>query len=46
MAKSAANPKPQEWWEWMDPMQVPLDGKSREEGGEWWTMIEEVFHVD
>jgi len=46
MAKIAANPRTQEWWEWIDPMQVPLDGKSREEGGEWWTTIEEVFHVD
>lgn len=40
-AKMAADPKTQEWWDICMPMQVPLE--SRKEG-EWWSMMEEVFH--
>lgn len=43
MAKMAAHPKTQEWWEWMMPMQEPVPEKSEDE---WWHTIEEVFHHD
>jgi L-rhamnose mutarotase len=43
MQKMAADPKTQEWWEIMKPMQIPLD--TRQEG-EWWAGMEEVFHTD
>ena len=43
MKKMAADPLTREWWDIMEPMQEPL--KSRKEG-EWWTEMEEVFHVD
>ncbi len=43
MAKMAADPKTQEWWKIMMPMQQPLD--TRQEG-EWWAEMEEVFHTD
>lgn len=42
-AKMAADPKTQEWWDICMPMQTPLE--SRKEG-EWWSMMEEVFHHD
>lgn len=43
MAKMAADPKTQEWWEHCKPCQAPLE--SRKEG-EWWAGMEEVFHCD
>ena len=43
MAKMAADPKTQEWWAIMDPMQDPV---SNREKGEWWANMEEVFHMD
>jgi L-rhamnose mutarotase len=43
MAKMAADPKTQEWWAIMKPMQAPL--KTRAEG-EWWADMQEVFHLD
>ena len=43
MAKMAADPKTQEWWAIMEPMQIPL--KTRKEG-EWWSTMDEVFHLD
>jgi L-rhamnose mutarotase len=43
MAKMASDPKTQEWWDIMMPMQRPLG--TREEG-EWWANMEEVFHTD
>ncbi len=43
MARMAADPKMQEWWAWMEPMQVPLETRSE---GEWWAEMEEVFHAD
>ena len=43
MAKMAADPKTQEWWDLCKPCQKPLD--SRKEG-EWWALAEEVFHCD
>ncbi len=43
MAKMAADPKTQEWWAIMKPMQDPV--KTRRQG-EWWSDMEEVFHLD
>jgi L-rhamnose mutarotase len=43
MAKMAADPKTQEWWAIMKPMQEPLPTRK---DGEWWASMEEVFHVD
>ena len=43
MVKMAADPKTQEWWAIMMPMQKPLDTRAE---GEWWADMEEVFHVD
>ena len=43
MAKLAADPKTQEWWVIMNPMQVPLENRAK---GEWWASMEEVFHVE
>jgi L-rhamnose mutarotase len=43
MAKMAADPKTQEWWAIMEPMQDPLPTRKP---GEWWADMEEVFHTD
>jgi len=43
MAKMAADPKTQEWWAIMEPMQEPLPTRKP---GEWWAVMEEVFHLD
>ena len=43
MEKMAADPKTQEWWDIMMPMQSPVE--TRQEG-EWWANMEEVFHHD
>ncbi len=43
MSKMAADPKTQEWWAIMEPMQQPLDSRVK---GEWWANMEEVFHLD
>jgi L-rhamnose mutarotase len=43
MAKMAADPKTQEWWAIMMPMQQPLETRAE---GEWWANMEEVFHTD
>ena len=43
MAKMAADPKTQEWWDVMMPMQEPLGTRAE---GEWWAEMEEVFHLD
>ncbi len=43
MAKMAADPKTQEWWAIMNPMQQPLETCA---AGEWWSVMEEVFHTD
>ena len=42
-AKMAADPKTQEWWAIMGPMQEPIPTRKK---GEWWAEMEEVFHVD
>jgi L-rhamnose mutarotase len=43
MAKMAADPKTQEWWAIMEPLQHPLDTR---QPGEWWARMEEVWHLD
>lgn len=43
MAKMAANPKNAEWWAVCMPCQQPLETRKP---GEWWAMMEEVFHHD
>ena len=43
MAKMAADPTTQKWWDICMPMQEPLNTRKE---GEWWTEIEEIFHQD
>ena len=43
MAAMAADPDTQRWWDWMMPMQVPVEGRPPED---WWLTREEVFHSD
>lgn len=43
MARMAADPKTQEWWSIVNPMQEPLETRAE---GEWWADMQEVFHVD
>jgi L-rhamnose mutarotase len=43
MAKMAADPKTQEWWSFMEPMQQPVENRKT---GEWWSTMDEVFHLD
>ena len=42
-ARMAADPKTQEWWDVMMPMQEPLETRA---DGEWWANMQEVFHTD
>ena len=42
-AKMAADPKTQEWWALMKPMQEPLPTRKQ---GEWWAEMEEVFYQE
>jgi L-rhamnose mutarotase len=43
MARMGEDPKTQEWWAIMKPMQDPLPTRGP---GEWWADMEEVFHQD
>lgn len=43
MAKMAADPTTQKWWDIMMPMQAPLETRAE---GEWWATMDEVFHTD
>jgi L-rhamnose mutarotase len=43
MAKMAADPTTQKWWDVCKPCQKPLDCRK---DGEWWADAEEVFHCD
>jgi L-rhamnose mutarotase len=43
MAKMAADKSTQKWWDIMMPMQQPVITKQE---GEWWSDMEEVFHLD
>jgi len=42
MARMAADPVTQKWWELCEPCQEPLP--TRAEGEKWWAVMEEVFH--
>ena len=43
MAKMAADPMTQKWWDVCKPLQSPVPDRA---DGEWWAAIPEVFHVD
>ena len=43
MAKMAADPVTQKWWDVCKPCQEPLESRAE---GEWWAGMEEVFHWD
>lgn len=43
MAKMAADPETQRWWAITQPMQEPLAARAP---GEWWALMEEVFHME
>ncbi|MFM8621755.1 MAG: L-rhamnose mutarotase [Candidatus Nanopelagicaceae bacterium] len=43
MAKMAADPMTQKWWDVCKPLQTPVANRA---DGEWWASIPEVFHVD
>ncbi|MGL4735897.1 MAG: L-rhamnose mutarotase [Cellulosilyticaceae bacterium] len=43
MKKMAADETTQEWWSVCDPCQEPLETCQE---GEWWSDMEEVYHLD
>lgn len=43
MAKMTADPKTQEWWSVVKPLQSPLASRKNHE---WWASMDEVFHQD
>jgi len=43
MAKMAADPTTQKWWDLTAPCQEPLETRGEDE---WWAEMEEVFHLD
>jgi L-rhamnose mutarotase len=43
MQTLAAAPRMREWWDIMEPMQAPLEGRKP---GAWWAEMEEVYHLD
>lgn len=43
MAKMAADPTTQKWWDVCKPCQEPLETRAQ---GEWWADMEEIFHTD
>lgn len=43
MAKMAADPTTQRWWDLVKPMQSPLESRGPDE---WWATMDEVFHAD
>ena len=43
MVKMAADSLTREWWKKTDPCQIPFENRKE---GEWWSMMEEVFHLD
>lgn len=42
-AKMAADPETQRWWALCMPCQQPFETRRE---GEWWAMMDEVFHLD
>lgn len=43
MAKMAADPMTQKWWDLCKPCQQPLETNLEDE---WWGSMEEVYHLD
>ncbi len=43
MARMAADPTTQKWWEHCKPCQQPVESAKKDE---WWADTEEVFHTD
>lgn len=43
MQELAKAPRMREWWDLMEPMQLPHPSRRP---GEWWAQMDEVFHVD
>ena len=43
MKKMAAEPIMQKWWRYCEPCQEPIETGN---GCQWWTKMEEVFHMD
>ena len=43
MAKMAADPETQRWWDACKPCHEPLSDRA---SGQWWADMEEVFHCD
>lgn len=43
MAKMAADPETQRWWDVCKPCQQPLPTRAE---SEWWSDMQEVFHLD
>jgi L-rhamnose mutarotase len=43
MARMAADPVTQKWWKETNPCQHPV---AAAKPGEWWSEMEEVFHID
>jgi L-rhamnose mutarotase len=43
MAKMAADPMTQKWWDVCKPCQEPLPDRDKDQ---WWADMEEVFHCD
>lgn len=43
MQAMGEDPVTQDWWKICGPMQVPLSTRKE---GEWWAMMEDVFHHD
>ena len=43
MAKMAADPTTQKWWDVCKPCHNPLPDRA---DGQWWASMEEVFHCD
>ena len=43
MKKMAEDPKTREWWAETDPCQEPVQSAK---DGEWWSDMEEVYHLD
>jgi L-rhamnose mutarotase len=43
MARMAEDPTTQAWWAINKPLQEPLEDRAE---GEWWSDMDELFHVD
>ena len=43
MAKMAADPATQAWWDVVKPLMRPLDDRKE---GEFWSGMEEIYHLD